>query len=345
LRIFSVQVFWSDDQLKHDGGRFLKAGRLVPSPETPMRAVCIHDALAKLGFSISAPKDLGLEPLLRVHPSAYLDFLQSIHARWTAEFGADAAVLPNVLAGGECHHVPRSAVGALGVYVNDLAAEVRDGTWAASYASAQCAANAAHFVATSGKAAYALCRPPGHHAGADYAMGFCFMNNAAIAAQELRQHYARVAIVDIDVHHGNGTQAIFYDRADVLTASMHSDPSNYYPFHTGYEDERGAGEGAGFNTNICFAADTDDAGFLKAFTRLAEAVAAFQPDAVVVALGVDALRSDPHGGHHITPDGFVALARLIRTWAVPTVFVQEGGYESEELGLTVGQFLMEIADE
>lgn len=334
-----MQVFWSDDQLTHDGARFLKAGRLMPSPETPNRAALILNALAAADFAVSAPEDLGLDPLLRVHPVAYLDFLQSIAQRWSAEFGADAAVLPNVLAGGRAAYVPAGLVGALGVYVGDLAAEIRAGTWAASYASAQCAANAGRLVATTGAPAYALCRPPGHHASASAAMGFCYLNNAAIAAQELRARHDRVAIVDIDVHHGNGTQAIFYDRADVLTASMHSDPSRYYPYHSGYEDECGASAGAGCNVNACYAKDADDAAFAQAFARLAGAVAAFKPGAVVIALGLDALRTDPHGGHAITPDAYAAVARAIRGWSLPTVFVQEGGYESAELGPTVARVL------
>ncbi|QIE44484.1 histone deacetylase family protein [Pseudohalocynthiibacter aestuariivivens] len=337
-----MQVYWSPNQTKHQGARFLKAGVLRQSPETPNRANLILNALCEPEFTISEPVDLGLAPLRRTHPIEYLDFLQTIHARWVAEFGTNAAILPNVMAGGKSSHVPVGTVGALGFYVNDLAAEIRDGTWSAVYASAQCAANAAQMVTTSDDAAYALCRPPGHHAAAALAMGFCFLNNAAIAAEELRQRYAKVAIVDIDVHHGNGTQDIFYDRADVLTASMHSDPSSYYPFHTGYEDECGVGAGEGFNTNVCFAADADDGGFLSAFEKIADAVEVFQPDAVVIALGLDALRSDPHGGHSITPDGYVALARLIRDWSLPTVFVQEGGYESEELGPTVSRFLREF---
>lgn len=335
-----MQIFWSKDQLKHDGARFLKQGHLLHSPERPNRANLVLTALSDVSrFHITPPEDHGLTPLKRVHPAPYLEFLQTIHRQWTETFGPEAAVLPNVLAGGQCAHVPHSPVGALGIYVNDLAAEIRPGTWKASYASAQCAINAAKAVARGAPAAYALCRPPGHHAGAAYAMGFCYINNAAIAAMELRQQHDKVAIVDIDVHHGNGTQAIFYDCKDVLTASMHSDPSQYYPFHTGYEDELGVGDGTGFNTNICFDAQADDAGFLAAFARLASAVEAFKPDALVIALGVDALRTDPHGGHHITPSAYVTLANRMRAWALPTVIVQEGGYESEELGPTVAQFL------
>lgn len=334
-----MKVFWSGDQLAHDGARFMKAGRLVSSPDGPDRAAKILEALTSGGFDIAAPEDLGLEATRRVHPDDYLDFLRTIHDKWTAAFGEDAAVLPNVMAPPGFDRVPQSLVGALGVYTGDLAAEIRPGTWTTVYASAQCAANAARLTAATGLPAYALCRPPGHHASARTAMGFCYLNNSAIAAEELRRKHARVAIVDFDVHHGNGTQTIFYHRSDVLTASMHSDPSYYYPFHSGYEDECGLGDGEGANINACYSADADDAGFLRTFRRLAMAVEAFNPDAVVVGLGTDSLRSDPHGGHRITPDGIAALAPVIRSWNRPTVFVQEGGYASDELGPTVARFL------
>ena len=338
-----MKVFWSDDQLSHAGARFMKAGRIVDSPDAPLRTQQILDALSAAGLLAEPPQDLGDEVITRVHPQDYLDFLRSFHARWEQSLGPDAAALPNVMAPRGATHVPRSLVGELGFYTGDLAAEIRPGTWRTVRASAQCAANAARLVASGAGPAYALCRPPGHHAGARTAMGFCYLNNAAIAAAELRRHHARVAIVDFDVHHGNGTQDIFYDRGDVLTASMHSDPGNYYPFHSGYEDEIGVGEGEGANVNRCYGADAGDADFLRTFRRLADAVEAFAPDAVVVGLGTDALRSDPHGGHRITPDAIIALAPIIRGWGLPTVIVQEGGYASDELGPTVAGFLREFA--
>ena len=338
-----MQIFWSNDQLKHTGARFLKEGYLIDSPESPCRAQLIFNQLSEMDFIIDPPADFGLDPILRVHPAQYIDFLRNIHEKWLAEFGDDSVLLPNTMATADQTHVPTSLIGVLGFYVKDLAAEIRSGTWVASYASAQCAVNAAKFVATSGKASYALCRPPGHHAGVKSAMGFCYLNNAAVAAEELLKQYKKVAVIDVDVHHGNGTQEIFYQRSDVFTASMHSDPNCYYPFYTGYEDETGMGEGTDSNANVCFDMAIDDAGFLRAFTRLVAAVEKFQPNAIVIALGVDALRSDPHGRHQISPEGYASVAKLIREWALPTVFVQEGGYASEELGPTVARFLMEYA--
>ena len=338
-----MKVFWSDDQLAHDGARFMKAGRIVASPDAPLRTRQILDALSAAGLAAEPPRDLGEDVITPVHPQDYLEFLRGFHARWAQAFGPEAAALPNVMAPRGAARIPRGLVGELGAYTGDLAAEIRPGTWRAVRASAQCAANAARSVATGAGPAYALCRPPGHHAGARTAMGFCYLNNAAIAASELRRTHARVAIVDVDVHHGNGTQEIFYDRGDVLTASMHSDPASYYPFFTGYEDETGIGDGAGTNVNRCYSAQAEDADFLRTFARLADAVEAFAPDAVVIGLGTDALRSDPHGGHRITPDAIIALAPIIRAWRRPTVVVQEGGYASDELGPTVARFLETLA--
>ena len=181
-------------------------------------------------------------------------------------------------------------------------------------------------------AVYALCRPPGHHAYRDLAGGFCFLNNSAIAAAHLRLKHERVAILDVDVHHGNGTQGIFYERPDVLTVSIHADPAFYYPYVWGYAHERGAGAGLGANFNIPLPLKTGDDGYLQALDVAAKRIKAFAPGALVVALGLDASEHDPLAGLAVTTPGFkrigVALARI----GLPTVLVQEGGYLSDILG-------------
>ncbi|MEM6848265.1 MAG: histone deacetylase family protein [Pseudomonadota bacterium] len=343
-----MKLFWSDKQNAHSGARFLKCGQLVASPEVPERSAAILSAIGRSRHTVHAPSDLGLDPIVRVHDLDYLNFLKSIHTDWVAEFGEGSAILPNVLSDKSSPSMakpPRSLIGALGYYSGDLAAEIRAGTWGASYMSAQCAANAARLTRQTGAASYALCRPPGHHAGKSWAMGFCFLNNAAIAAEELRLTYSKVAVVDVDVHHGNGTQAIFYERSDVLTTSMHSDPDFLYPFHSGREDETGFGAGIGHNVNVCYSKDARDDDFVSAFSRVERAVTAFEPDALVVALGVDALQADPHSGHMISPDGYMAIARRLKAWSLPTVLVQEGGYLSDQLGPTVASFLSEASDD
>jgi len=194
-------------------------------------------------------------------------------------------------------------------------------------------------VLEGAREAYALCRPPGHHAYADMAGGFCFLNNTAIAAQRLRTRHARVAILDVDVHHGNGTQGIFWERDDVLTVSIHADPADYYPYFWGHAHESGTGAGAGFNLNLPLPMGSGDAAWLAAGETALARVRAFAPDALVVALGLDASESDPLQGLRVTGDGFAAMAGRIAGVGLPTVLVQEGGYLSDDLGRNLVRFL------
>jgi acetoin utilization deacetylase AcuC-like enzyme len=184
-------------------------------------------------------------------------------------------------------------------------------------------------------AAYALCRPPGHHAYRDLAGGFCFLNNSAIAAAHLRLKHERVAILDVDVHHGNGTQGIFYERGDVLTVSIHADPASFYPFVWGYAHERGAGAGLGANLNIPLPIGTGDEGYLQALGTAKAMIEAFAPGALVIALGLDASEHDPLAGLAVTTNGFRRVGQAIAALKLPTVFVQEGGYLSDILGMNL----------
>jgi acetoin utilization deacetylase AcuC-like enzyme len=227
---------------------------------------------------------------------------------------------------------PASIVGRLGWHTADTACPIGPGTWHAACASADIAATAAQLVIDGERAAYGLCRPPGHHAYRDMAGGFCFLNNSAIAAEHLRQTHARVAILDVDVHHGNGTQAIFYQGPDVLTVSLHADPARFYPFFWGHAHERGDGPGLGANLNLPLALGTGDDGFLAALDTAAKTIAAFAPGALVVALGLDASEHDPLRGLAVTTEGFHRIGAAIARLGLPTAFIQEGGYLSDMLG-------------
>jgi acetoin utilization deacetylase AcuC-like enzyme len=209
--------------------------------------------------------------------------------------------------------------------------------------SANVATHAAQLVLQGERSAYALCRPPGHHAYADRANGFCYLNNTAVAAQQLRAAHDRVAILDIDVHHGNGTQGIFYRRADVLTISLHGDPRNFTPFFTGYAHERGEGAGLGYNINKPLALGTDIDGYLPALRDACESIRAFAPGALVVALGLDTHERDPYKGMKITTPGFAQLLAEIARLGLPTVLVQEGGYLSDDLGPNLASALRGFA--
>jgi len=268
--------------------------------------------------------------------------LQTAWTKWSALPGHGPEIMPNIHPNRNMSGRPDSIVGLSGIYQADCACPIGPGTWQAATGTAQCAVDAARAVTTGDAGfAYALCRPPGHHAFADMAGGFCFLNNSAIAAEICLggDENKRVAILDVDVHHGNGTQGIFYERDDVLTVSLHGDPSIYYPFYAGYAEERGKGVGTGFNINLPLEAGTGDAAFLKALGPAMDSIAQFDPDFLVVALGLDASEADPLAFLHITTQGFGQIAAAIARLDVPTVLVQEGGYISDVLGENLATFL------
>jgi len=234
---------------------------------------------------------------------------------------------------------PASAVGQAGFHMLDTGCPIGAETWVSALASAHTAVQGAALLLDEEMAAYALCRPPGHHAGRDFAAGFCYLNNSAIAAQELLAEFGRVAILDIDVHHGNGTQDIFYQRSDVLTVSLHADPLRFYPFFWGHAAERGEGEGLGYNLNIPLPRGTGDKDYLDELDRALQRIESFAPGALVVALGLDAHESDPFQGLAVSTAGFSKVASRIATLELPTLLVQEGGYLSDDLGHNLQSFL------
>ncbi len=234
---------------------------------------------------------------------------------------------------------PEAIVGQAGFYMADTACPIGPGTWAAAKAAAQVALTAADLVLAGEGAAYALCRPPGHHAYGDQAGGFCYLNNVAIAAQHMRDQADRVAILDVDVHHGNGTQGIFYDRDDVLFCSLHGDPSVFYPYFAGYGDERGAGVGQGYNLNLPLPPGTGDDAYLQALATAFAAIKDFAPEYLLVSLGLDAQENDPLGILSITTNGFARMGDAIGALGLPSLIVQEGGYLCEEMADNLLAFL------
>jgi acetoin utilization deacetylase AcuC-like enzyme len=215
----------------------------------------------------------------------------------------------------------------------DNGSPLASGTWAAARAGADAAASAAHSVMAGARAAFCLCRPPGHHAGHDFMGGYCFINNAAIAAQTMRNLEAdRVAVLDVDYHHGNGTQSIFYERDDVFFASIHGDPLTEYPFYLGHADETGVGDGAGYNLNLPLPAGSDAAAWFAALERACKAIGYVHADALVVSLGLDTFEGDPISQFSLTAGDFDRLGARLAALGLPTVFVLEGGYAAAELG-------------
>src|SRR5690606_4502988 len=227
---------------------------------------------------------------------------------------------------------PENFIARLGLYSMDNGSPLACGTWAAAKAGADAAASAAAHVAAGARAAFCCTRPPGHHAGPDFMGGYCFLNNAAVAAQWLRNEgAARVAVLDVDYHHGNGTQSIFYDRADVLFVSIHGDPRTEYPFYLGHADETGAGLGAGCNLNLPLPAGTDAATWFAALEQACARIAAHGTQALVVSLGLDAFEGDPISRFLLASADFSRLGERLARLGLPTVFVLEGGYAAAQL--------------
>ena len=334
-----MRVFRSPASAAHDPPLFFRRGKTVPHPERHERLRVLEGALTRADFALVDPPDHGRGVIEAIHDPDYVRFLESAWDR-RAELDPNASEL--VVTGfskPQMNARPKGLVGLLGYYTSDTSTPILDGTWTAIYGTAQAAVAAADDALTTGSA-YALCRPPGHHAFADCAGGFCFFNNSAIAAQRLRMHGAeRVAILDVDVHHGNGTQGIFYQRADVLTVSIHGDPSAYFPFYAGYAEETGEGEGLGFNLNLPQSPGSGDTTVLAAVDAALERIAAYKPAALVIALGLDASEHDPLSILKVTTTGFAAIAKRIASRPWPTVMIQEGGYLCDGLPKNLIAFL------
>ncbi|HYD04369.1 MAG TPA: histone deacetylase family protein [Reyranella sp.] len=334
-----MKIVYSDRHAAHDPQTFFVRGVKQRSTEQPERATRLLAAATGAGHEVTGPRSYGTGPAATIHAPEYLDFLQTIARDWATLPNASAEVVPNVHPTRYPATYPKALAGRAGWHQVDLACPIGPGTWDAALAASELAATAADMVLEGAREVYALCRPPGHHAYVDMAGGFCFLNNTAIAAQRLRSRHQRVAILDVDVHHGNGTQGIFWERSDVLTVSIHADPSNYYPYFWGHAHETGAGKGAGFNLNLPQPLGSPDTPWLAAGDVALARIGEFAPTALVVALGLDASESDPLQGLKVTGTGFHAMGKKIASLGLPTVLVQEGGYLSDDLGRNLAQFL------
>ncbi|PVB62899.1 histone deacetylase family protein [Labrenzia sp. 011] len=339
-----MRAVFDDRQRAHDPKHFMANGTRLANPEQPRRIDVLKAGAEAAGCRFEAPEDHGMGPIAALHSAEYLVFLQTIHERWRRIDGAADEVIPNIHPDRRTASYPRSAVGQAGFHQADTSCPIAAGTWDAAYWSAQCAVTGADLIAGGEPAAYVLSRPPGHHAFADLAGGFCFLNNSGIAAERLLTAGKRPAILDIDVHHGNGTQGIFYERGDVLTVSIHADPIRFYPFFWGHAHERGEGAGRGCNLNLPLVRGTGDDAYLKTLETAFAHIRAFGADVLVVALGLDAHENDPLKGLAISTPGFGRIGGAIARLGLPTLFVQEGGYLSDDLGGNLTQVLKGYQD-
>lgn len=309
-------------------------GRRVPCHETPERFQFVAEVLGSAGCQLESPDLFPDEALHAVHTPRYLAFLKGAWAEWLAtgnEGDAFPAVWPG--AGMRRDRLPENFAARMGFFSFDTGTPLAAGSWEAARTGADCALSAAQSVLGGERSAFVLTRPPGHHAGIETFGGYCFLNNAALAAQALREGGAsRVAILDVDYHHGNGSQEIFYTRPDVFFASIHGDPMTEYPFYLGHADERGEGAGLGANLNLPLPAGAPAADWFSALEQALTAIAQCGAEALVVSLGVDAWEGDPISRFRLKTSDYGRLGERLRQLGLPAVFVLEGGYAVRAIG-------------
>lgn len=338
-----MPVVWSSRHRGHAPGGGYWLGVREAGDEEPERGDLLHDGLVAAGATIVEPPDLGLAPITSVHDPDFVDFMRRAYPAWVAEGHLTEPGQPHVVgylfanpgyaARYRKGRRPATIRAELGLYAMDTMSLMSEGTFDAACSAVHASVHAADLVADGERAAYAAVRPPGHHAGPAFFGGSCYFNNAAAAAQRLRESgFERVAIVDIDAHQGNGTQEIFWDRDDVLYASVHVDPADgWFPHLVGYADERGGAAGEGWTHNEPVPAGSGDGPWVAALDRLLGTVEAHRSDALVVSLGVDAAVDDPAAPLMVTGEGFRAAGRRLGEAGLPTAFVQEGGYDLARL--------------
>ena len=330
-----MKVYSNPKQRDHAPVSELQNGEMVPFAEKPER---LDAMIASLG-PITVGADHGLAPIQAVHDANYIAFLQTAHAEWVkAQRPGDA--FPYVFPVRHRRPLDLSRIDAqLGQYAFDCGTPISTHTWTAAYWNAQTAISGMADILDGADTALGLCRPPGHHAGRDYMGGYCYLNNTAIAAQmAIDAGSARVAILDVDYHHGNGTQDIFYERSDVLTISLHADPSTDYPFYWGHADETGLGRGQGFNLNLPMPRGTEWEEYRKQLEIGREAVANFAPDVLIVPFGADTFREDPISEFCIDTHDYHAMGQCIAELNLPSLILTEGGYNIDFLGENVKNF-------
>jgi acetoin utilization deacetylase AcuC-like enzyme len=334
-----LPVIYSKRHRLHDAAGVLVEGRPLDSLELPARAEIILEAVRSAGLGpVSEPRDHGLDPILALHDADYVQFLRGVYQEQAAHYREAGPVIPWTFANRHAARKPQTFHGLKGYYAFGWGSPILEGTWQAAYWSAQCALSAADLVRAGEPLAYALCRPPGHHAAADLYGGYCYLNNAALAAHSLLAE-GPVAILDVDYHHGNGTQLLFYENPAVLYCSLHVHPDEDYPYYWGDVDERGSGPGQGTNHNWPLPREIDDQHYLAALDEALAVVQGWMPRYLVLSVGFDGLEGDPEGGFRLTRGGLQEIGRRIAALALPTVVVQEGGYQPLTLGQSAVAFL------
>lgn len=337
-----MKLIYSKDHEGHMGAKEMRYDQMIPMSESPERMELIMTALEAAGFTdVILPYSYGLDVVHQVHDPAFVSFLERCYPLWEKEFGPDGFATAYTFGMRGMDQVPNGSVHSmLSCYTFDVCVPFVKGTWKAIRSAKDVALTGVELMQQGETAAFSLCRPPGHHASNDLAGGYCYLNNAAISAQEhLNKGAKRVAILDIDYHHGNGTQSIFYNRSDVLFTSLHCRPEDEYPFLMGYATETGEGEGKGYNQNFPMPRGTDYSVWEKALATAISRIRNYDPDVLVVSLGVDSFAGDPVGGFKLQSPDFVDIGKKIRSMNLPTHFIMEGGYAMSALGTNVANVI------
>jgi len=337
-----MKTVYSDQHRLHAPEHELTRAGRIPYTESPDRAEGILRTLTDRGIAdVVGPGECPLETLQAVHEGEYLQFLERVYADWVALGRPTEGASTVTFALRDRARKPESPADQVGYFCFDTTPVVAH-TYTACRTAAHCAITGADLLLSGESAVYALCRPPGHHAGRDLYGGYCYLNNAALAAARLNGD-GRVAILDLDFHHGNGTQDIFYDSNQVLFVSIHADPSRQYPLYWGRVDERGTEAGLGFNHNLTLPSGVGDEEYLLALDEALGTVRGFAPAHLVVSLGVDTLSGDYWGDFELSLEGFGKIGRRLAETQIPTLLVQEGGYHPDNMGAAVANVLQEFS--
>lgn len=340
-----MKTVYTSSHKKHAPDKEFSFGEIISSFEKPERAEYIITEVQKrkLGAVIS-PNPYSLDKITRIHSLPYVDFLQSAYKQWEKE-GFEGPAMGCVF---NQHHnakIPGHIEGKMGYFMADTTIALTETSWEAIEQSAYVALTGQSLISNGEKSAFALCRPPGHHATAGVAAGYCYINNVAIAAQGFLDNGAKkVAILDVDYHHGNGTQEIFYERDDVFFTSIHADPYVDYPHYLGYTDETGAKAGEGFNKNYPLPYGTDWSSYSVALEDAVKQVENYNPDVLLVSLGVDTFKDDPISRFKLESNDYFRMGKAIAKLGMPALFVMEGGYAVEDVGVNTVNVLEGYSD-
>jgi len=338
----TMLTVYSDDHQLHRGKFELSDGELLPCFERPERADFVLESVRRASLGdIMEPDKFGLDPVRRIHSARFIEFLQEAWDLWATE-GRDCDALPlNWAVRGMRQVEPEHIDGKLSYFSFDAGTPITSGTWRAVTSAANVALTGAAKLLGGEGCVFSLCRPPGHHASTDVYGGYCYLNNAAIAAQYLLdQDASKVAILDVDYHHGNGTQSIFYGRDDVLFVSIHGDPDQEYPYFLGRSDETGEGAGKGYNVNFPLRWQSSAKAWFDALEKGCGLIDDYAPDYVVISLGLDTYIEDPISEFRLTTEDYLKMGARIAKLGVPMLFVLEGGYAVDAIGTNAANVLI-----